>query len=146
MPKFSVLEPEMTYTLPEQQTANGVVDAFVHVLEQYITYPVKAKVQDRLAEGLLSTLKEEGPVALKNPQNYDARANIMWAATMALNGMLSAGVPTDWASHMIGQKLLHYTESTTPVPSLSLCLHYGACAKGKSRKAGSVRCACLEYS
>ncbi|VCY58968.1 Alcohol dehydrogenase YqhD [Escherichia coli] len=105
MPKFSVLEPEMTYTLPEQQTANGVVDAFVHVLEQYITYPVNAKVQDRLAEGLLSTLKEEGPVALKNPQNYDARANIMWAATMALNGMLSAGVPTDWASHMIGQEI-----------------------------------------
>ncbi|MBZ7677851.1 iron-containing alcohol dehydrogenase [Klebsiella michiganensis] len=105
MPKFSVLEPEMTYTLPEQQTANGVVDAFVHVLEQYITYPVNAKVQDRLAEGLLSTLKEEGPVALKNPQNYDARANIMWAATMALNGMLSTGVPTDWASHMIGQEI-----------------------------------------
>ncbi len=89
--QFSVLEPEITYTLPERQTANGVVDAFVHILEQYITYPVNAKVQDRLAEGLLNTLKEEGPTALKNPQDYDARANIMWAATMALNGMLSAG-------------------------------------------------------
>lgn len=101
MPQFSVLEPEITYTLPERQTANGVVDAFVHILEQYITYPVNAKVQDRLAEGLLNTLKEEGPTALKNPQDYDARANIMWAATMALNGMLSAGVPTDWASHIV---------------------------------------------
>ncbi|MEO3988670.1 iron-containing alcohol dehydrogenase [Pseudocitrobacter cyperus] len=105
MPQFSVLEPEITYTLPERQTANGVVDAFVHILEQYITYPVNAKVQDRLAEGLLNTLKEEGPTALKNPQDYDARANIMWAATMALNGMLSAGVPTDWASHLIGQEI-----------------------------------------
>ncbi|RAY87908.1 NADH-dependent alcohol dehydrogenase [Enterobacter cloacae] len=105
MPQFSVLEPEITYTLPERQTANGVVDAFVHILEQYITFPVNAKVQDRLAEGLLNTLKEEGPTALKNPQDYDARANIMWAATMALNGMLSAGVPTDWASHLIGQEI-----------------------------------------
>jgi alcohol dehydrogenase YqhD (iron-dependent ADH family) len=63
----------------------------------------------------------------------------MWAATMALNGMLSAGVPTDWASHMIGRKLLHYTESTTPVP-LSLCLHYGACAKGKKQLTGMMTC------
>ncbi len=105
MPQFSVLELGNYLTLPERQTANGVVDAFVHILEQYITYPVNAKVQDRLAEGLLNTLKEEGPTALKNPQDYDARANIMWAATMALNGMLSAGVPTDWASHLIGQEI-----------------------------------------
>ncbi|EKT7566654.1 TPA: iron-containing alcohol dehydrogenase [Salmonella enterica subsp. salamae serovar 9,46:z4,z24:z39:z42] len=105
MPQFSVLEPEITYTLPERQTANGVVDAFVHILEQYITYPANAKVQDRLAEGLLNTLKEEGPKALENPQDYDARANIMWSATMALNGMLSAGTPVDWATHLIGQEI-----------------------------------------
>lgn len=93
MPQFSVLEPELTFTLPPNQTANGVVDAFVHVLEQYVTYPVNAKVQDRLAEGLLNTLKEEGPKVLTDPEDYDARANIMWAATMALNGLLSTGTP-----------------------------------------------------
>lgn len=96
MPQFSVLEPELTFTLPQHQTANGVIDAFVHVLEQYVTFPVNAKVQDRLAEGLLNTLKEEGPKVLVNPTDFDARANIMWAATMALNGVLSTGTPADF--------------------------------------------------
>ena len=104
-PRFSILDPETTYTLPARQIANGVVDAFVHTLEQYTTYPVKAKVQDRFAEGLLRTLIEEGPAALANPQDYDVRANLMWTATMALNGTLSTGVPTDWATHMIGHEL-----------------------------------------
>ena len=104
-PRFSILDPVTTYSLPARQIANGVVDAYVHTLEQYSTYPVNAKVQDRIAEGLLRTLIEEGPVALANPQNYDARANLMWAATIALNGTLSTGVPTDWATHMIGHEL-----------------------------------------
>ena len=104
-PNFSILDPVTTYSLPARQIANGVVDAYVHTLEQYSTYPVNAKVQDRIAEGLLRTLIEEGPVALANPQNYDARANLMWAATIALNGTLSTGVPTDWATHMIGHEL-----------------------------------------
>ena len=104
-PRFSILDPVTTYSLPARQIANGVVDAYVHTLEQYSTYPVNAKVQDRIAEGLLRTLIEEGPVALANPQDYDARANLMWAATMALNGTLSTGVPTDWATHMIGHEL-----------------------------------------
>lgn len=105
LPKFSVLEPELTFSLPERQTANGVVDAFVHILEQYMTYPVNAKVQDRFAEGLLNTLKEEGPKVLANPEDYDARANIMWTATMALNGILATGTPADWATHLIGQEI-----------------------------------------
>lgn len=105
LPRFSILDPETTFTLPPRQTANGVVDAFVHVLEQYITYPANAKVQDRFAEGLLNTLKEEGPKALLTPDDYNVRANIMWSATMALNGLLSAGTPGDWASHMIGMEL-----------------------------------------
>ena len=104
-PRFSILDPVTTYSLPARQIANGVVDAYVHTLEQYLTYSVNAKVQDRIAEGLLRTLIEEGPVALANPQDYDARANLMWAATMALNGTLSTGVPTDWATHMIGHEL-----------------------------------------
>lgn len=104
-PRFSILDPQTTYTLPARQIANGVVDAYVHTLEQYTTYPVQAKVQDRFAEGLLRTLLEEGPAALANPQDYDVRANLMWTATMALNGTLSTGVPTDWATHMIGHEL-----------------------------------------
>ncbi|MGL4795930.1 MAG: NADH-dependent alcohol dehydrogenase, partial [Aeromonas jandaei] len=100
-----VLDPVLTYTLPERQVANGVVDAFVHIVEQYLTYPVNAKVQDRFAEGLLLTLIEEGPKALAEPHNYEVRANIMWSATMALNGLIGAGVPQDWATHMLGHEL-----------------------------------------
>ncbi|AEC17050.1 L-1,2-propanediol oxidoreductase [Gallibacterium anatis UMN179] len=104
-PQFSVLDPTTTFSLPAKQTANGVVDAFVHTFEQYMTYPVDAKVQDRFAEGVFLTLIEEGPKALAEPENYDVRANIMWAATMALNGILGVGVPQDWASHGIGHEL-----------------------------------------
>ncbi len=104
-PVFSVLDPTTTYSLPPQQIANGVVDAFVHIVEQYLTYPVDAKVQDRFAEGLLVTLTEVGPQALAEPHNYHARANLMWTATLALNGLIGAGVPQDWATHMLGHEL-----------------------------------------
>ena len=105
-PQFSVLDPTKTYTLPPQQLANGVVDAFVHTVEQYLTYPVNAPVQDRFAEGILQTLIEVGPRLLTAPEPvYDDRANLMWAATMALNGLIGAGVPQDWATHMIGHEL-----------------------------------------
>ncbi|TCK04248.1 iron-containing alcohol dehydrogenase [Marinobacterium mangrovicola] len=104
-PKFSILDPETTYSLPPRQVGNGVVDSFVHVLEQYVTFPANAKVQDRFSEGLLSTIIEEGPKALHDPENYDVRANLMWSATMALNGLLATGTPGDWASHLIGQEL-----------------------------------------
>ncbi|WP_111641072.1 alcohol dehydrogenase [Marinimicrobium alkaliphilum] len=104
-PQFAVLDPTTTYTLPRRQVANGVVDAFVHTVEQYLTYPVDAKVQDRFAEGILQTLIEDGPRALEEPENYDVRANIMWSATLALNGLIGAGVPQDWATHMIGHEL-----------------------------------------
>lgn len=82
-PVFAILDPVYTYTLPARQVANGVVDAFVHTVEQYVTYPVNAKIQDRFAEGILLTLIEEGPKALKEPENYDVRANVMWAAAGA---------------------------------------------------------------
>lgn len=104
-PRFSVLDPVKTFTLPPRQIANGVVDAFVHVVEQYLTYPVNAPVQDRYAEGLLQTLIEVGPQALAVPEDYDVRANLMWAATQALNGLIGAGVPQDWATHMIGHEI-----------------------------------------
>ena len=104
-PKFSVLDPSKTFTLPERQVANGVVDAFVHITEQYLTYPVNAPVQDRFAEGLLQTLIELGPKALSEPQDFDVRANLMWVATMALSGVIGKGVPHDWATHMIGHEI-----------------------------------------
>jgi NADP-dependent alcohol dehydrogenase len=104
-PRFSVLDPTVTFTLPPRQIGNGVVDAFTHVMEQYLTYPVNSPVQDRFAEGLLLTLIAEGPKALATPEDYDIRANIMWCATMALNGLIGAGVPGDWATHSIGHEI-----------------------------------------
>ena len=105
-PKFSVLDPEATYSLPKRQIANGVADAFVHVMEQYLTYPVNSPVQDRFSESLLVTLIEEGTKAYDSETpNYDEYANMMWAATMALNGLIGAGVQSDWATHMIGHEL-----------------------------------------
>lgn len=105
-PQFSVLDPTKTYTLPPQQLANGVVDAFVHTVEQYLTYPVNAPLQDRFAESLLQTLVDIGPRLLAAPEpDYDDRASLMWAATLALNGLIGSGVPQDWATHMIGHEL-----------------------------------------
>ncbi|KZN29583.1 aldehyde oxidoreductase [Pseudoalteromonas luteoviolacea S2607] len=104
-PKFAVLDPQVMKTLPQRQLTNGVVDAFVHTMEQYLTYSVGAKVQDRFAEGLLMTLMEEGPKLVSEDVDYQVRANIMWSATMALNGLIGAGVPQDWATHMIGHEI-----------------------------------------
>jgi len=104
-PRFAVLDPETTFSLPTRQVANGVVDAFVHTFEQYMTYPVGAELQDRFAEAILSTLIEVGPVTLANPRDYESRANFMWTATLALNGLIGNGVPQDWATHTIGHEL-----------------------------------------
>jgi NADP-dependent alcohol dehydrogenase len=106
-PEFAVLDPSVTLSLSDRQISNGVVDAFVHVMEQYLTDNVNAKVQDRFSEGLLLTLIEEGPKALASDSrtDMDVRANIMWSATMALNGLIGVGVPQDWSTHMIGHEL-----------------------------------------
>ncbi len=108
MPVFSVLDPEVIFSLPEKQVANGVVDAFVHVIEQYLTFPVNSPIQDRFSESILKTLVEEGPKVLADRNNYEAAANFMWSATMALNGLIGVGVPQDWATHMIGHELTAY--------------------------------------
>ncbi|WP_319503455.1 iron-containing alcohol dehydrogenase [uncultured Draconibacterium sp.] len=105
MPQFSVLDPECVFTLPDRQVANGVVDAFVHVMEQYLTFKVNSPLQDRLAESILTTLIEEGPKVLADRKNYEAATNFMWCATMALNGMIAVGVPQDWSTHIIGHEL-----------------------------------------
>ena len=104
-PKFSFLDPTVVASLPERQIANGIVDAFVHTLEQYVTYPTDNFLQERQAEAILSTLIEIGPKVLKNPGDYVLASNLMWSATHALNGNLRCGVPTDWATHMIGHEL-----------------------------------------
>jgi NADP-dependent alcohol dehydrogenase len=105
MPVFSILDPETCMSLPDTQIANGVVDAFVHVMEQYLTYPVHANIQDRFAESILSTLIDVGPKVLADKSNYQHMANFMWSATMALNGLIGSGVPNDWATHDIGHEL-----------------------------------------
>lgn len=105
LPKFSILDPTITFTLPKTQVANGVIDAFVHVIEQYLTYPVDARVQDRIAEGVLQTLVEIGETTVNEPENYDARANHVWSATMAMIGVIGIGVPWDLSTHFIGHEL-----------------------------------------
>ncbi len=104
-PKFSILDPETTFSLPKRQVVNGIVDAFVHVMEQYATFPADAPLQDRQAEAVLSTLIEVAQPALAEPPNYEARATFMWCTTQALNMLIGCGVPQDWATHEIGHEL-----------------------------------------
>jgi NADP-dependent alcohol dehydrogenase len=104
-PRFSVLDPETTFSLSSRQVANGAGDAFFHVLEQYLTYPVDAELQDRFAESILKILIDVGPKTLAKPDDYNLRANLVWAATWALNTAIGQGVPQDWATHVIGHEL-----------------------------------------
>ena len=104
-PKFSICDPNVIASLPKRQIQNGVVDAFTHVMEQYLTYPHDALLQDRIAESILQTLVEIGPSVVENPTDYKLASNFMWCATMALNGLIQKGVPSDWATHMIGHEL-----------------------------------------
>ncbi|ESU19349.1 iron-containing alcohol dehydrogenase [Flavobacterium cauense R2A-7] len=104
-PKFSICDPTVIASLPKKQIQNGVVDAFTHVMEQYLTYQHDALLQDRIAESILQTLVEIGPDVVENPTDYKLASNYMWCATMALNGLIQKGVPTDWATHMIGHEL-----------------------------------------
>lgn len=104
-PVFSVLDPCVVQSIPERQIANGLADAFTHVLEQYMTYPAGALLQDRIAESVIQTLIEVAPVIVKDPSDYQAASNFMWSCTMALNGLIQKGVPTDWAIHMMGHEL-----------------------------------------
>jgi len=104
-PVFSIVDPTVITSLPKRQLQNGVVDAFTHVLEQYLTYPHDALLQDRISESILQTLIEIGPEVVENPSDYKLASNFVWCATMALNGLIQKGVPSDWATHMIGHEL-----------------------------------------
>lgn len=104
-PQFSILDPQVVKSIPKRQIANGLADAFTHVLEQYMTYSVDAKLQDRFAESIMQTIVEIAPTMLKDEFDYKAASNFMWSCTMALNGLIQKGVPSDWAIHMIGHEL-----------------------------------------
>lgn len=104
-PKFSIVDPTVITSLPKRQLQNGVVDAFTHVMEQYLTFKHDAMLQDRFAESILKTLIEVGPSVVENPNDYKLASNFIWCATMALNGLIQKGVPSDWATHMIGHEL-----------------------------------------
>ncbi len=134
-PRFSVLDPETTMTLPRRQTQNGVVDSFVHVVEQYLTKDVNTPLQDRMAESVLETLVEQGRLVLKRPNDYGVRANLMWCSTMALNGIIGCGTVEDWATHMIGHEITALTNmdhARTLAVVLPGLLRY--CKKGKKAK------------
>jgi NADP-dependent alcohol dehydrogenase len=104
-PKFSICNPSVIKSLPKTQIQNGIIDAFTHVLEQYVTYPIGASLQDRISESILKTLIEITPKILNEQYNVTTASNFMYSCTMALNGQIQKGVPTDWATHMIGHEL-----------------------------------------
>lgn len=104
-PQFSVLDPTVVASIPKRQIANGITDAFTHVMEQYMTYSVGADLQDRIAESVMNSLIATAPKVMENPADYTAAANFMWCCTMALNGLIQKGVPTDWAIHAMGHEL-----------------------------------------
>ncbi|MFV0344668.1 MAG: iron-containing alcohol dehydrogenase [Bacteroidales bacterium] len=105
-PKFSILDPETLFSLPKEQVANGIVDTYVHVMEQYLTVPVNSPIQDRYSESLLQTLIDEADTLMSDAEpSYDSYANFMWAATCALNGYNAVGVCFDWATHQIGHEI-----------------------------------------
>jgi NADP-dependent alcohol dehydrogenase len=134
-PQFSVLDPQVVASVPKRQIANGITDAFTHVMEQYMTYPIGALLQDRIAESIMQTLVEVAPKIIKDPSDYEAAANFMWSCTMALNGLIQKGVPTDWAVHAMGHELTalfgidHARTLAIIAPS-----HYRYNFKGKKEK------------
>ena len=134
-PVFSILDPQVVQSIPKNQLANGITDAFTHVLEQYMTYPIQALLQDRFAESIMQTLVEVAPKIIENPSNYEAAANFMWSCTMALNGLIQKGVPTDWAIHAMGHELTamfgidHARTLAVILPS-----HYGYNFEAKKEK------------
>ena len=107
-PQVSVLDPEVIRSIPKNQIANGITDAYTHVMEQYMTYPIGATLQDRFAESILQSLQEIAPKVMQEEFDYTAAGDFMWSCTMALNGLIQQGVPSDWAVHAMGHELTAY--------------------------------------
>ncbi|MCK5491862.1 MAG: iron-containing alcohol dehydrogenase, partial [Candidatus Omnitrophica bacterium] len=123
-PRFSVLDPTYTFSVPQNQTAAGVVDIFSHVLEQYFSPIKEAFLQDRLAEAILKTCIKYGPIALKEPENYESRATLLWVSSLALNGLLSYGKIGDWATHYIEHEVSAIYDVTHGVGLAILTPHW----------------------
>ncbi len=123
MPKFTVLNPEFTYTVPMRQMVAGIYDAFNHICEQYFSGD-DDNVSDDLSEALMRSIVKNSRVAVRDPKNYEARSNLMWAATWALNTLLSRGKTTDWEVHGLGQAVGAYTDATHGMTLAAVTLPY----------------------
>ena len=152
-PKFSILNPEFTYTLPRYQMIAGIYDIMSHILEQYFSGE-DDNTSDYLAEGLLRSLIHSAEIAAENPTDYEARSNIMWTASLALNTLIAKGKTTDWEVHMLGQAVGAYTNATHGMTLAAVSMPYyryilpysedkfaryavnvwGVSAKGKTKK------------
>ena len=122
-PKFSVLNPEFTFTLPEYQMIAGFYDIMSHILEQYFS-GTDDNTSDYIMEGLLRSLIHSAPIAKKNPTDYEARSNIMWTATWALNTLVAMGKDTDWEVHMLGQAVGAHTDATHGMTLAAVSMAY----------------------
>jgi len=123
-PVFSILDPEFTFNLPPYQTAAGIADIMSHCIEQYFSPTKDTFIQDRITESILKTCIHFGPIAMKEPENYDARANIMWASTLALNGIVGSGKEGDWATHLIEHKVSAISDLTHGVGLAIITPHW----------------------
>ena len=123
-PKFSILDPTYTYTLPEKQTAAGTADITSHIFEVYFSNTNEAFVQNRMAEAMLKTCIKYGPIALKDPENYEARSNLMWTSSLAINGLISYGKETEWSVHGMEHELSAYYDITHGVGLAILTPHW----------------------
>lgn len=130
-PKFSILNPKLTYTLPKRQMVSGIYDIMNHITEQYFSGD-DDNTTDYIAEGLMRSLIHSSRIAVKDPENYEARSNIMWTATWALNTLLDMGKTTDWMVHMIGQSIGAYTDAThgMTLSAVSIPYYRAICSNG----------------
>ncbi|MEA4912590.1 MAG: iron-containing alcohol dehydrogenase [Oscillospiraceae bacterium] len=123
MPRFSILNPKYTLTLPHYQMVSGVYDIFNHICEQYFS-GTDDNTSDYISEGLMRSVVHSGSIANKDPQNYEARSNLMWTATWALNTLVAKGKSTDWMVHMLGQAVGAYTDATHGMTLAAVSLSY----------------------
>lgn len=130
-PKFAILNPKLTYTLPKRQMVSGIYDIMNHITEQYFSGD-DDNTTDYIAEGLMRSLIHSSRIAVKDPENYEARSNIMWTATWALNTLLDMGKTTDWMVHMIGQSIGAYTDAThgMTLSAVSIPYYRAICSNG----------------
>jgi len=123
-PKFSILDPTYTFTLPVKQTAAGTADITSHIFEVYFSSTKEAFLQNRMAEAMLKTCINYGPIALKDPENYEARSNLMWTSSLAINGLISYGKETEWSVHAMEHELSAYYDITHGVGLAILTPHW----------------------